>query len=169
MYKHYAVLKDGVVVEYPVDPRTWVVSANSYNIPEYWEGGELDGKTYVFCHNKPPNHNYDETLVEKTPALNPENGLWYRQYDVVKLDAQALSELREAAQLGVDILQKRLLSEMEAIANTIAELSAVEQEKWQRYKNDLLNLHVQPDYPFFYITPTRPDELDDLKMKVARV
>jgi hypothetical protein len=169
MYKHYAVLKDGVVVEYPVDPRTWVVSANSYNIPEYWEGGELDGKTYVFCHNKPPNHNYDETLVEKTPALNPENGLWYRQYDVVKLDAQALSELREAALLGVDILQKRLLSEMEAIANTIAELSAVEQEKWQRYKNDLLNLHVQPDYPFFYITPTRPDELDDLKMKVARV
>jgi hypothetical protein len=169
MYKHYAVLKDGVVVEYPVDPRTWVVLANSYNIPEYWEGGELDGKTYVFCHNKPPNHNYDETLVEKTPALNPENGLWYRQYDVVKLDAEALSELREAAQLGVDILQKRLLSEMEAIANTIVELSAMEQEKWQRYKNDLLNLHVQPDYPFFYITPTRPDELDDLKMKVTRV
>ena len=169
MFKNYAIIKNGVVLEYPVDPRTWVVSANAYNIPEYWEGGELDGKTYVFCHNKPPSHNYDETLAEKTPALNPESGLWYRQYDVVKLDAEALAELKLLAQRGADDLQKRFLFAVEEMSATIAELSAEEQDKWQQYKTALLQLSDQPDYPFFYVVPTRPDELDNLKMKMERV
>jgi len=169
MFKNYAIVQDGVVIEYPVDPRVWLVSENTYNISEYWEGGELNGKTYVFCHNKEPAHAYDESLVEATPTFNVDEGLWYRRYEIVKVDNETLAERKQLAQDSADALLSRLFVDLDAMSQTISELSVDEQNKWQTYRVLLTQVPQQSMYPFEYELPFTPDYLQDLKIKVTRI
>ena len=64
MYTHYAIIENDQVIEYPVNPRVFLALQNCYNVPEYWEGGVLDGKTYVYCHNFEPAYDYTKNLRE---------------------------------------------------------------------------------------------------------
>lgn len=169
MYKNYALIKDGVVLQYPVDPRKYDPKTGTFNIHEYWEGGDLDGKTYVFCHNVEPKHNYDERLVEKTPALNVETGKWYCQYDIVKLDADTLAARRKLFQQGFDELFTFHIAEFNAMAPVISELSESQQIKWKAYHQALLDMHLHPHYPFRYHLPKRPDQAEDLKIEVVKL
>lgn len=169
MFKNYALINDGQVVNYPVDPRVWLPDENKFNIHEYWEGGELDGKTYAFCHNMEPPCAYDEALIETTPAFNPERGLWYRQYNIVKVDAETLIQRRQIAQKGIDDVLNRLFAELNDMAQTISELSESEQYKWAEYKKFLEELPNQSEYPFNYVLPTRPDEKQNLSIQVKRI
>ena len=169
MYIHYAHIENGVVVEYPVNPRVRDHATNTFNIHEYWEGGELNGKVYVFCHNTPPVFRYDEALIEKKPAFNAETGLWHRQYDLVKVSPETLSKRREMAQNNINELLDILFIDLAKMAQIISELSDVEKNKWQEYRSALLNIPAQMDYPFYYNIPIRPDEMQDLKIGVTRI
>jgi hypothetical protein len=169
MYKNYALIKDGLVLQYPVDPRKYDPATNTFNIHEYWEGGDLDGNTYVFCHTLEPKYNYDERLVEKTPALNVENGKWYCQYDIVKVDADTLAERRKLFQQGVDEVFAFRIAEFEAMASVISELSENQQIAWKAYHQALLDMHLHPHYPFRYKILERPDQDQNLKIEVIRI
>ena len=169
MYKQYALIKDGVVLEYPVNPRVFNISINDFNIPNYWLGGELDGKEYVFCHNLEPSYLYDEMLVEKNPVFDLENNIWVRQYDVIKVDSETLAERREIAKKTVDEYIALLLSNLDEMENIISSLSPTKQLQWQTYKQEVLDIATHPNYPFNYVIPKRPDQVQSLKIEVARI
>lgn len=169
MYKHYARIKNGVVLDYPVDPRVWDVTTNSYNIDEYWEGGELDGNEYVFCHNLEPEYQYDETLVEKTPEFDPQKNLWVRKYDTVKVSAEVLAKRRVMAQQTVDEIMANLRQDLVEMQSTIVTFTENRRKKWAAYAEQIEAMPLQPNYPFQYVVPKRPDLVQDLKIEVTRI
>lgn len=170
MYKHYAqISKNNVVLEYPVNPRVWDISRDDYNVPPYWEGGELNGKTYVFCHNFEPAYQYDEQLFEKTPAINPENGLWYRSYDIVKVSAEVLEERKQMAVQGAQNLKRILLQQYAEMSSIISGLPDSEKQKWQEYQQSIINIESCPEYPFSLNILPRPNESHQIKLQVTRL
>ncbi len=169
MYKHYAIIENGVVVEYPVNPRVWVVSQNSYNVPEVWQGGELDGKTYVACHMPIVAQKPTENLVEKTPVFDQEIGFWMRQFDVVSATAEEVAERRPRYLQGaVNVLAAKLQEYNEKLP-LILQLPLNEQIKWQEYAASLMTISQQPEYPFVFHIPESPENQVTVKIGVARI
>lgn len=169
MYKHYALIKNGIVLDYPVDPRKYISEKNAFNIHEYWDGGELDGNIYVFCHNREPEYGFDETLVETTPEFDLKKGMWFRKYNVVKLDAKIFSMRRDAAYKSANEILIYLRQELSDMQQVIINLSENKRNKWAEYAIQIESIPSQPNYPFQYDVPQRPDKVQDLNIKVARV
>lgn len=169
MYEHYAIIENDQVIEYPVNPRVFLVLQNCYNVPEYWPGGVLDGKTYVYCHNFAPTPPYDKNLLEVTPIKNPENGYWYREYVFVDATQEEIAErtlvATEAAVNGVNALLKMI----EEKQPEILLMSVEKQAEWAAYKAQVEAIPNSPNYPFGFIWPTVPDDGNQINIGVERV
>lgn len=157
MFTKYAIVENGEVVQYPVNPRVWVVSEGAYNVPDYWTGGELDGKTYVFCHNNEPRHTPLQSLRETNPVKDQETGNWYRHYDVIPATPEEIDTRIHSFMLGAEAEQAYQLEKLQGLAVKIAALPAAEQEKWAAYKTALQSIPEQTNYPFEIVWPTPPN------------
>lgn len=170
MYTQYAQISaDNTVIEYPVNPRSWDISKGDFNVDIYWQGGELNGKIYVLCHNMEPATQYDEALIEKTPAINPDNGLWYRQYDVVKVSPEVLEERRAFAAQGAQNTKAMLLRDYAEKESMIASLSIEMQQKWAEYYASIVNMETHPGYSFSMGILPSPDTSHKIKLQVTRI
>lgn len=170
MFTTYALIKNGAVVEYPVNPRVWNISTESYNISEYWMGGELDGKMYAFVHNNPPKtYPFKNAVENNVPVLNPDNQLWYRGYNVV--DA-SLEEIAQRTAWEIDSVQERrnsYLTEAQEALSKITNLPPEGQQEWDAYFADLQNIESQSSFPWDLTWPTRPDQVQRVKIEVERI
>lgn len=169
MFETYAIIVNGQVVEYPVNPRVWLAAQNCYNVPEYWQGGVLDGKTYVYCNNFAPTPPYDKNLKEVTPIQSPENGLWYRQYIFVDATPSEIAE-RTAAETetvigGIHFLLKMVADK----AHAISQLPEDKQLEWANYKSSLLALSKDPNFPWISGWPQIPDDGQQVNIGLERV
>ena len=170
MYTNYAIVKDGVVVEYPVNPRTWIISREAFNVPELWHGGILDGKEYVLVHTLEPHCHPTKNLVEKPqPFFDTETKLWKRQYDFVPASSEEIEERRGKYLRGAQELVAYFLADYYKKVPMIINLSSTEQTKWDAYRDALLAVPQQPDYPFTYTLPSSPEEQIKINIGVARI
>jgi hypothetical protein len=169
-YINYAVVKNGVVVEYPVNPRVLLASTQEYNIPHNWEGGDLDGKTYVFCHDSKPYTDYTEVLIETTPYYDQTKQLWYRGYQKQTAPAELITMRRSSA---AAIAQNSILSLLETYSNSRAlelELSDKQKADWTQYCSVLQSIPNQSGYPMRIEWPEVPDSAATvMKLEVVRV
>lgn len=170
MYINYAIVKDGAVLEYPVNPRVWDLSSEEFNVPDYWLGGELNGKTYVYVHTFAPYCHPTLNLVEKTlPAFDSERNAWLRQYDFVAASEEEIAERREMHVRGVQTTMANLLAAYYQKMQLILDLPAEEQAKWDAYRDALLSIPQQPDYPFVFTLPQSPESQVKVNIGVARI
>lgn len=169
MYEHYAIIENDQVVEYPVNPRVFLALQNCYNVPEYWTGGVLDGKTYVYCHNFAPTPPYDKSLLEVTPIKNPENGHWYRQYTFVDATPEEIAErtayATECASNGVMYLLKMVADKQPEIEL----LSPEKQAEWAAYKAQVEAIPNLPTFPWGFQWPQPPDDGEQVTIGVERI
>lgn len=154
MYVHYAVVENDQLVEYPVNPRVFLALQNCYNVPEYWEGGVLDGKTYVYCHNFEPPSIYTKNIVEVTPLKNPENGLWYRQYEYVDASPE---EIEQRTALEAERARNTIRVSLEQFDAMQTILDELEPEKWDVVRAKLRDVPNQPGFPWNIEWPQTPD------------
>lgn len=169
MFEHYAIIENDQVVEYPVNPRVFLALQNCYNVPEYWPGGVLDGKTYVYCHNFAPTCPYDKNLLEVTPTKNLENGYWYRQYTFV--DA-TLEEIAERTAIAIEGANNGVMFLLKMIADKQPEIdlmSAGKQSEWAAYKAQIEAIPTLPTFPWGFEWPQPPDDGEQVNIVVERV
>lgn len=170
MFTTYALIEAGAVVEYPVNPRVWNISTESYNISEYWMGGELDGKTYMFVHNAPPAVPHTKNAVENNvPVFNSDNQLWYRGYDVVDASAEEIAERTDREVDSVRHIRDMYVTEGQEVLSKITNLPPEGQQEWDAYFADLRNLESQSSFPWDLTWPIRPDQVQRVKIEVERV
>lgn len=164
---HYAVIQDGEVVEYPVCPIVIDAVTCESNLPVNWDGGFFEGKQYVFCHNVEPHHSYLQALVETTPRLNQENGLWYRHYEVVDAPQDEFKK-RSDERASIMLAQaERELVELQGMQEYISSLSQEQQQAWALFTQTLKTLQQQQGFPWIDY-PFRPD-VTTLNIQVERV
>jgi hypothetical protein len=169
MYETYAILENGQIVAYPVNPRVWLAMQNCYNVPEYWDGGVLDGKTYVYCHNFAPTPPYNKNLQEVMPTQNPDNGLWYRQYTFVDATPEEISHRTADAIEGVNNGISVLLQMVDERQAEINLMSVEKQTEWALYKEQVLALKNISDFPWGVVWPNMPDDGNQLNIGVERL
>lgn len=154
MYTHYAIIENDEIVEYPVNPRVFLALQNCYNVPEYWEGGVLDGKTYVYCHNFEPYCDYTKNLQEVQPAKNPDNGMWYRQYELIDASPEEVAARTNAQIERVHNSIRSALAGYDAMQTILEE---IEPEKWDAVRAKLRDVPNQPGFPWDIEWPQTPD------------
>jgi hypothetical protein len=169
-FTNYALIEDGRVIEYPVNPREFLISTGDYNIPLYWRGGMLGDKLYVFCHDRKPVTDYTEIVVETTPYFDSESNMWYRGYEVQpappELIEERLTTLREAATNSVNT---RLGIYSESNADLLG-LSPEQKIRWAAYRAEVQNLPNSPDFPHRISWPPEPDSSEfNMKLGVTRI
>lgn len=168
-YTHYARIENGVVVEYPTNPRG-VLLTGEFNIPPDWLGGELDGKTYVYCHDKKPFWNHTEVLVETQPYFDEESGLWYRGYEKAPAPPELIEDRRQVA---IETAQSNIAFLLDMYSETRAdelELSDGQKESWQTFRGLVATVPDQPGYPFQIDWPEIPDQQKSgFTLEVVRV
>jgi len=169
MYEYYAIIENDVVVQYPVNPRIFLAMQNCYNVPEYWTGGILDGKQYVYCHNFEPTAPYTKNIVEVTPVKNEQDGMWYRKYEFVDASAEEIAARVAHQKLCISNDVTDMTAYVDSIQSEIAQLSEVEQQRWAQYKTDLINLTQQQGYPWVLVWPKRPSDQSRLSIGVERI
>lgn len=169
-YKHYAEIKNGSVIQYPVNPRVLLASTGDYNVPPYWEGGDLDGKTYVFCHDSKPQTDYTEVLVETTPYYDTEKQCWYRGYQKQNAPAELIALRLNTA---VETTQNNIIALLDVYSEAQAinlGLSDKQKAAWKQYRDALLLIPTQPGYPMQIEWPKTPDSAATaMKLEVVRV
>lgn len=170
IFTNYAEISDGVVVQYPVNPRVVNAETGDYNVPLDWRGGELDGKTYVLCHNKEPSLNYDEKPVEIDPYFDEEVGVWYRGYRVEKLsDNEMAAKKAEWLEAAENTIAANLSEYSEARADEL-QLSDEQKIAWAGYRAALEALRNDPNYPLVFNWPSRPDAPENrMSIQVERI
>jgi len=169
-YTHYAKLKDGKVVEYPVNPRTFLLSTNDYNIPFNWQGGNLGEETYVFCHNQEPEVNYTEIFVETTPYFDSQNNVWYRGYEKKEASPELILERVNFAD---KMARQRIATLLDQYSNEnelALGLSDEQKIDWQNFRSELATVLTQQNYPMQITWPAPPDSLENaMKIGVVRI
>jgi hypothetical protein len=151
---NYAEIQDGAVVAYPVCPIV-VSETGESNLSVNWDGGEYNGKQYVFCHNVEPYCNHEHNLVEGVPQLNPENGLWYRQYQVVPASEE---EIQERTTYRKGLMDDQIVREVQDYNGNQAYISSLSQEQqadWLKFIAEVQALPQQSGYPWVPY-PSRP-------------
>ena len=169
MYENYAIIENDQVVEYPVNPRVFLALQNCYNVPEYWTGGVLDGKQYVYCHCFAPTPPYNKNIIELTPVKNPENNLWYRQYDFVDATAEEIAERTAHQILCIQNDVDTTVAYLDSIQDKILTLAESEKQAWAQYRLAVTNLDQQLSYPWDFVWPVRPANENRLSISVERV
>ena len=165
MYKHYAIIENGVVVEYPVDAH----DVPGFDLPMNWPGGELNGKTYVFCHDQKPYRNWDQIEVETEPYFDQDSGLWYRGYELQPAPQSVIDDLLKNADIGA---KKNVAVYLEQYSEQRAnelELSQEQKASWAQFRVDVQAVFSQPGYPMSVIWPEIPDGESKQKIEVVRV
>jgi hypothetical protein len=170
IYTTYALIENGVVIEYPVNPRVLIASTGEFNVPWNWGGGELDGKTYAYCHDQKPWTTHEEIMVETTPYFNVEAGLWCRGYEVQPAPPELVAERYEIA---YTTSQKTIANIIEQYSDARAqELGLTEEQRadWTRFRTEMQAVPQQAGYPFQYGWPVFPESQENrMKLKVVRV
>lgn len=150
MYTDYAIIENEQVVEYPVNPHL------TQKIPDYWLGGELDGKQYVFCHMGV--YNYDpetQYLVESTPILDKESGNWYRSFSAVDYSGEELQKrIAELTQITQNTIEEMCNTADANIQNL--RFSIERRNAWAEYKTAVQNVLSQENAPFKLVWPQEP-------------
>lgn len=160
MYTTYAIVENGVVVEYPVDPNT------QHALPPFWLGGELDGKQYVFCHNQEPPSTHLEVLVETTPELDEASGNWYRKYVVQPAPIEVVEERRQQA----NTTAQNAISRLQSLAQKHLgqNLTLEQRNAWESFVDSLAQVPMQSGFPFAVNLPIPPSEMP-IKIEVTRI
>lgn len=170
MFTTYAIIQNNAVVEYPVNPRVWNIQTESFNVPEYWPGGELNGKTYVYCHNNPPKAYPMKNAVENNrPVFDAATNLWYRGYDLVDATPTEIAERTQMQLQSIEDEKKYLIAEGLKARDAIENLPLEGQQEWDTYFTDLQNIESQASFPWDLTWPTRPDQVQRVKIEVERV
>jgi hypothetical protein len=160
MYTTYAIIKDGVVIDYPVNPNT------EHALPPFWLGGELAGKQYVFCHNQEPPSTHLEVLIETTPELDTASGNWYRKYTVAPAPAEVVEERRlyaeEAAKNSINYFEKL------AYGYLSGELTPEQRQDWELFLGSLKQIPLRKDFPFIRDWPVAPNQVQ-INIEVTRI
>lgn len=166
MYKNYALIENGVVAAYPVN----VHDIPGVSVPHNWLGGELNGKTYMFCHDQKPQRNWDEVEVETTPYFDQASGLWYRGYTVQQAPQDVIDErVRTADSAAQYNITSYLDQYSEEKANQL-ELSDAQKAAWAQFRADVQAVPNQPGYPMAVIWPNEPDSANGQEqLEVVRV
>ena len=169
-YTTYALIENGVVIEYPVNPRVLLASTGDFNVPWNWGGGELDGKTYAYCHNKEPYITHEQVVVETTPYFDSEADLWYRGYEIqaasVELIAKRYAEALDCAQKAID----EICAMYSDIRAQELGLSSNQRADWAEFRQETQLVPKQNGYPFSYRWPALPDsEQSKMTLGVVRI
>ena len=153
MYTNYAIIKDEQVVEYPVDPNL------THKIPDFWLGGELDGKQYVFCHMGVYSYDHEtQYLAEGTPVFNNENGNWYRSFTAENYSGEALqNRIAELTQIAQNTIAASCARADVCIQNM--QLPVEQRDAWSAYKVAVENVLNQENAPFRLTWPQEPNSL----------
>jgi hypothetical protein len=166
MYKNYALIENGVVVAYPVD----VLATSGSNLPHNWPGGELYGKTYVFCHDRKPQRNWDEIEVETYPYFDQVSGLWYRGYTVQRAPQDVIDERVSNADSAARYNIAAYLSQYSEEKADEFGLSESQRAAWSQFRADIQAVFDQPGYPIQISWPAPPDSFENnMKLEVVRV
>jgi hypothetical protein len=170
IYTTYALIENGVAVEYPVNPRVTIASTGDFNVPWNWGGGELDGKTYAYIHDNKPPTTHEEITVETTPYFDAESGFWYRGYEVQPASIELIAERYRVA----DTTSRQAIADITAqYSDTKAqELGLTEEQRadWARFRAEMQTVPQQVGYPFQYSWPVFPESQENrMKLKVVRV
>lgn len=169
MYEHYAIIDENdKILEYPTNPRVFLTEQNCYNVPEYWTGGILNGKKYVYCHNFEPTCPYDKNHVEGLPLKDPDNGLWYRQYYAVDATPEEIEQRtlqRKQAVINSVVVSLKTIDELQA---QITEYPPEEQEKWAQFRQAVSELPLIEN-PWEVKMPKSPNDGNNLTVTVERL
>jgi hypothetical protein len=165
MFTKYAQIENGQVIAYPLDPHV-KNEHGELNVPEYWTGGDIDGKSYVYCHNTEPFYNYTQDIVEITPVMNSENGLWYRQYQIVPASEEVVTQRTQIKAEQVNGTAKSL----QAVADKALSKLLTEEQKtnWENYKLQISSLIASAESPWEIVWPPLPDEVNPI-IEVTRL
>jgi len=170
IYTTYALIENGVAVEYPVNPRVTLASTGDFNVPWNWGGGELDGKTYAYCHDKKPWTTHEQITVETTPYFDAEAGLWYRGYEIQTAPPELIAERYRVADTTV---RQSILDITEFYSDARAqELELTEEQRadWVRFRTEMNAVPQAAGYPFQFEWPIFPDSQENkMTLKVVRV
>jgi hypothetical protein len=165
MYEHYAIIKDGQVVEYPANPRVYDTGL-AWN----WLGGELAGETFVFCHNVEPWRDHTKNVVENhRPFYNPDTGHWYRGYDIVDASPQEIAQrvADQTAGMREDIAY-HIAKSQETLAK-LETIPAETQQQWDAYFVEMQAIEQQAGFPWDVKWPTEPHRVKRIKATVERI
>lgn len=171
IYTTYALIENGVVVEYPVNPRVTLASTGDFNVPWNWGGGELDGKTYAYCHDKKPWTTHEEIAVETgAPYFDAEFGLWYRGYEVQAAPAELIAERRAEADATIQRDIATMIGQYSDAKAQELGLSDSQRADWARFRTEMLAVPNQAGYPFQFSWPLLPDSQENkMTLEVVRV
>jgi hypothetical protein len=158
MFEHYAIIDEtDTVLEYPTNPRVFLTEQNCYNVPEYWPGGILNGKKYVYCHNFEPTCPYDKNHKEGLPLKDPNNGLWYRQYYAVDATPEEMAQRTIQRREQLQNTTLIILKTVEEMQLEIAQMPPEVQAQWQNYKTEVAQVASAAN-PWEARFPPRPTQ-----------
>jgi hypothetical protein len=170
IYTTYALIENGVVVEYPVNPRVLIASTGDFNVPWNWGGGELDGKTYAYCHDKKPVTTHEEITVETTPYFDVEAGLWYRGYEIQPAPPELVVERYGVAYTSVRRAIAGMIAQYSDAKAQELGLTETQRADWTRFRTEMQAVPQQAGYPFQFSWPVRPDSVENkMTLQVVRV
>ena len=170
IYTTYALIENGVVAEYPVNPRVLLASTGDFNVPWNWGGGDLDGKTYAYCHDKKPWTTHEEIAVETAPYYDAEADLWYRGYEVQPAPAELVAERHAEADGAIQRDVAAFIVQYSDAKAAEFGLSESQCADWARFRAELQAVSEQPGYPFQFSWPVFPDsEANKMTLEVVRV
>jgi hypothetical protein len=160
MYKYYAIVEDNKIVEYPVNPYL------TQTLPDFWLGGELDGKQYVFCHTQEPSTTHLDVVTEAAPKYDEASGHWYRTFDVTTAPDELVAERTAHA---VVLAYNTIASEKEITQTFLLKpLSEDQKRDWAAYAVALDGVPSYSGFPWNIVWPPRPDT-KPLNIGVTRV
>jgi len=170
IYTTYALIENGAVVDYPVNPRVTIASTGDFNVPWNWGGGELDGKTYAYCHGKEPWVTHEEIVVETTPYFNAEAGLWYRGYEVQPAPPELVTERYEIAYTSSQQAIADIITQYSDARAQELELTETQRADWAIFREEMQTVPQQAGYPFKFTWPVFPDSTENkMTLGVVRV
>ena len=94
----YARLENNVAVEYPLYVADIEIRHNT-SLDIHWEGGVLDGFTYVFVEGtEPPLHLPDTKRFIPAMPLQTDRGQWKQVWEIVDIPAEEFAEIQAQAE-----------------------------------------------------------------------
>jgi hypothetical protein len=170
IYTTYALIENGAVIEYPVNPRVLIASTGDFNVPWNWGGGELGGKTYAYCHDKKPPTTHEEITVETTPYFDIEMSLWYRGYEIQPAPPELISERIEIAYTASQQAIAYIITQYSDARAQELELTETQRADWARFRTEMQAVPQQAGYPFQFKWPVFPDSTENkMTLQVVRV
>jgi len=165
MYEHYAIIENGQVVEFPANPRLL-----DTGLPWDWLGGEVAGKTFVFCHNDEPWHEHTKNAVENNqPFYRAETDCWYRGYDIVDATPEEIVQRVANQTAGMREEVAYEIAKSQANLEKLGTMPAETQQQWDAYFAEMQSIEQQAGFPWDIQWPTEPQRVNRIKATVERI